>query len=232
MKNGSIISQSTVDPEQGRSSPVAQMSQENEITTLSVNESLPLYYKIIEMITLTTTDESVVKNPIKIIDELLSFAESVGNSKNRRIVLRYLLLNRAASPPNIRDKTGLVEGPCYRAIDELVKLGYIEWLTEPTYNWKRKGYASGIVGLPNAQPEDLIAARTQEVERTKPQAKMVQRAYQFLLDEYTNRDPPTRTQVISRLKPLFSGFATQDTIFWIDRAIETAHKNGTVKVWL
>ena len=59
------------------------MSQENGIITLSDNESLPLYYKIIDIITLSPHDESVLNDPIKKIDELLSFAESVGGPGNR-----------------------------------------------------------------------------------------------------------------------------------------------------
>jgi len=235
VKNGSINSQSTlVDPELERPVPVAPniTSQKKEIITLTANESLPLYYKIIDIITLTTTDESVLYNPIKKIDELLTFAESVGASKNRRAVLKHLLVHKAASPPVIRDETGLKEGPTYRAIDELVKLNYIVWATPTTYNWKRKGYAAGIVALPNFTPEDIIQARTQEVERTKPSAKMVQRAYQLILDEYMDREAPTRSQIIQRIKPRLSGFAVHDIIDWIDQAIELAHKNGTIKVWM
>ena len=231
MKNGTILSQSTMGVDPGHPAPVALLSQENGINTLSSCESLPLYYKIIDIITLSSNEERVVNDPIKKIDELLSFAESVGGSKNRAKVLRYIMINRAASPPVIRDETGLPEPSAYRTIDQLVKLGYIVWATQATFNWKRKGYASGIVAVPNYTPEDLIAARDKEVERVKPRARMVQRIYQFMLDEYAHREPPSKRDIVQKVKPQFSGFAVQDIISWVDQAIEVAQKNGTIKVW-
>ena len=77
----------------------------------------------------------------------------------------------------------------------------------------------------------MIEARNREIERTKPQAKMVQKAYQLILDEFTNKpDQATRTNIIKHLKPRFSGFHTNDIIFWVDRAIEKASKEMTIWV--
>src|SRR4030042_3050669 len=231
MKNGTILSQSTVGVDPGRPAPVALLSQEEGINTLSSCESLPLYYKIIDIITLSPHDESVLNDPIEKIDELLSFAESVGAHRNRRTILRYIMINRAASPPIIRDETGLPEQSTYRTINELVKLGHIVWATPTKYTWKRKGYSSGIVAIPNFTNEDITQARDKEVERVKPRARMVQRIYQFMLDEYTNKESPTKRDIMQKVKPQFSGFAVMDIIAWVDQAIEIAQKNGTIKVW-
>ena len=95
--------------------------------TLTAGESVPLYYKIIDLITLLSAGESVLINPKKRVEELLSFAESVGYSKSRRAVLGHLLLSRADSPGVIRVQTGLLEPCVYRAIDALLELGYLVW---------------------------------------------------------------------------------------------------------
>lgn len=221
----STESQSTQMDKSERPAPVAQKG------TLSVGESVPFYYKLIDLITLSPTDESVLKNPKKIVEELLSFAESVGCSPSRRAVFGHLLLNHAESASTIKAHTGLPEPSLYRAIAELVELGYIIWAIPTKINWKRKGYSSGIVSLPTATPEDLIAAREREITRVKPQVKMVQKVYQLILDEYEGRDEVNRAQVIQRIKPAFNGFAIKDILTWVDDALELVERNKKLKVW-
>lgn len=218
-------SQSTNVDRPERLAPVARKG------TLSPAESVPFYYKLIDFITLSSAAESVLQEPEKIVRSMLSFVESVGYSPSRRAVLGHLLLGKADSPSTIRVKTGLSEPSVYRAIDDLVELGYIVWATPTKINWKSKGYSSGIVALPNFTPEDLIEARNREVERVKPQARMISKVYQMLLNEYTGREPVTRRDVITRLKPRFSGFAAQDVVTWVDGALELAQRNKILKVW-
>lgn len=210
--------------------PVAQYQEEYK-KKLSMNESLPIYYKIIDMIYLSSTDESFLYNPLQIIEELFSFVESLGTSSQNRVdVLKYVIKNRAVSPPVIMNDLNIAEASLYRSIDELVEKGFIVWATTATRSKKKKGYACGIIAIPNFTPEDLINARQSEVERNKPKSIMVQKAYQLLLDEYSDKEP-TRQQVITRLKPKLSGYAILDIIGWIDSAIELAHKNKKIKIW-
>ena len=137
----------------------------------------------------------------------------------------------AASPTCIRDDLNIPECSVYREIKNLEEWGYIEWAIPTTFNWKRKGYAAGIIALPNAQPEELIKAREREVERTRPQAKMVQKAYQLILEEFIDKpDLSTRTNIIQYVKPYFSGFHVKDIIFWADRAIEKASQEMKIAI--
>ena len=221
-------------------SPVAQPQRKKEGqgtpspapstgTTLSPDERVPQYNIIIDLITLLSYDESVPYNPLKKIDELFSFFERVAKSKNRSAIMKYLLQNTAASPTCIRDDLNIPECSIYRELKKLDKWGYIETPIPTSYNWKRKGYATGIVALPIYKPEDLIEARTREVERTKPQAKMVQKAYQLILEEFTDKpDLATRNNIIKHVKPQFPGFQTNDIIFWADKAIEKASQEITI----
>ena len=199
--------------------------------TLSPDESVPQYNIIMDLITLLSYDKSVPYNPLKKIDELFSFFERVAKSKNRTAIMKYLFQHTAASPTCIRDDLNIPEASVYRELRKLDDWKYIESPIPTSYNWKRKGYATAIVALPNYRPEDLIEARNREVERTKPQAKMVQKAYQLILDEFTSRpDLATRTNILKQLKPQFSGFHTNDIIFWVDRAIEKASQEITIWV--
>ena len=200
------------------------------VETLSPDESLPQYNIIIDFITLLSYDERVPLNPLKKLDELFSFFERVAKSKNRTAIMKYLLKNIATSPTCIRDDLLIPEASVYREIKKLEKWGYIEWVIPTSFNWKRKGYATGIIALPTFKPEDIIEARKREVERTRPQAKMVQRAYQLILEEFIDKpDLSTRTNIIQYVKPHFTGFNINDIIFWIDRAIEKVSQE--IMVW-
>ena len=207
------------------------INPEPSITTLSPDESHPQYNIIKDFITLLSYDERVPFNPLKKIDELFSFFERVAKSKNRTAIMKYLLKNIASSPTCIRDDLLIPEASVYREIKKLEKWGYIEWVIPTSFNWKRKGYATGIIALPIYKPEDLIEARNREIERIKPQAKMVQKAYQLILEEFTSKpDLATRKNIIKQLKPEFSGFHVNDIIYWIDRAIEKASQEMKIAV--
>jgi len=202
---------------------------EGSHTTLSPDESPPQYNIIMDLITLLSYDKSVLSNPLKKIEELFSFFESVTPSKIRTAIMKYLFRHIAASPTCIRDDLNLPESSVYRELRNLEEWGYIVNPLPTTYNWKRKGYAAGIVALPIYTPEDLVKAREREVERTQPQAQMVQKVYQLILEEYTDKpELCTRNNILKTVKPKFQGFHVNDIIFWVDRAIEKASQEITI----
>ena len=234
MKNGTILSQSTVGVDPGRPAPVAHTEREAvEQLTPKSGVNLPDYKIIVNQLLLYYGDNCGLGSSANVREFYKK--NKLMLSPTMMQLYYYAKQNGVFLSSKLMEETDLPEGTYYRYIKYLLKHGFIKKVGRISQRTKR-----GVKGGPrpeiyayhdyDPQPIDIIRIREQHFKEANPGIQALRHIIPMVIEEYV--DPVNREvnyrDILSKIKKELPGY---DIPPLAEEVAQRLHNELKIKVW-